>query len=589
MHDANRCIQVLLVLLFNVAVSAGEAGADQIIPKTDAEIVNEAHIIVDATVTEIILPPAEAIEKKMCYSIAVLKVNEVLKDTNGQVAKDGTTRFVYLSHGRSFVSWGPDSYSVGERGIFALCPLIGGWLQAYGIAVAEGSPNVKWRNPYRLHYNQQIQGPGFRKLAAISMSPEKALADADPSVVAGAIYLAARKQREEPSQELVNAILAGMKSEGELMKEACNAAGFVRLKEAVPIGIALLKEGRGVTEAARALAGIGEPAVEPLADVARTAQDARLRADAVKLLSDMLVLVRLRQVQRQAYHSAIQEILVEKLSDAEPVARAAAEGLKELEVDAKLLSKILHAFNTTTDESQAGRLGHCLHYYLHPAGLKKVWEQLGSDDATVAARSARVAAGSTPEGVAELDVAPLRAYLARHPPTPSENLDMSHVVARLRRDPGTLPVFIKLYEDTASPIALETIGYIGGPDAVKYLAPLVTSAEPKVAAMAVFTLSRTREPDLAAVAMVLGSAHKEAEVRKAAARGILIYQAKAKAFLERMMQEEQDEWTRKVIDEGLKALATPPPHGHPELALYETYAQYVRYNALDHWRKQKRP
>ncbi|MHC4983728.1 MAG: HEAT repeat domain-containing protein [Planctomycetota bacterium] len=587
MSNANRCIRTLLVLLLGIAVSAGEAGADKIIPKTDAEIVNEAHIIVDATVTEIILPPAEAIEKKMCYSIAVLKVNEVLKDTNGQAGKDGTIRFVYLSHGRSSLSWGPDSYAVGERGIFALSPVIGGWLQGYGIAVAEGPADVKWRNPYRLHYNQQIQAPAFRKLAAVSASPEKALRDSDPTLAAGAIYLAARKQREKPSQELVNAILAGMKSGSEeLVKEASRAAGFLKLKEAVSIGIASLKAGGRLTEPARALAGIGEPAVAPLAEIARTDKSAQVRARAVEVLAEMLTLVARRQAERRPYHAAVQELLVERLADpAEPVVKAAADGLGQLDLDAKLLTKVLQAFNTTPSDQVAHRLGHCLYFRLHPLGFERVWQQLGDDDPTVAARSARVVGGSTTEAVAKLDVQPLRRYLKKHPP--SETEDASHALAKLRRDPGTLPCFVKLYESTGSPWAIDTIGHIGGGAAVEYLAPLVRSDHPHVAALATFALSRTREPDLAGKAMAAAAAHKDPQVRKAAARAILIYAGQAQAFLEGMLKNEQDQWARKVIEQSLSALKDRQETGGV-YTLYNNYEKYVLDNALGHWRKQRK-
>jgi hypothetical protein len=226
-------ITITLALLL-AATAAAPAKATSYRHFLNREIVREAELVVEGTITAIIGPPEIKGNKKPGASIAVVRVGQVFR---GHVKAGEEIRFVFWSRqGSPKSEWrSPDEYKVGEKLMLALREHDPDrWEQyttpkeAAGIAWSGWSP--------RAIYDSQIQSEEFRKVAEIWRDPEKHLRD--PKRRNDAAYFMALQFRMT-EKHLVRLLESGDITERHA---GCLAAEIIKSNAALAPLVAIIEE-----------------------------------------------------------------------------------------------------------------------------------------------------------------------------------------------------------------------------------------------------------------------------------------------------------------------------------------------------------
>jgi HEAT repeat protein len=194
----NRTVNHCLMILFGSVLFAPSGSALSLRAYLDEEIIEEADVVAEGVVTRISQPDPAAVKGKYGASIAYTTITTVFK---GNVKKDATVSVAYWSHApKNADRWsGPDTYTVGEKGLFALkqrdpkC-----WLRE--MVSPPDFAEVRWINPYRAHYNGQVQSADFRAIAGLYAEPNRHAADPNVKIRQAALYFLAQKKALSESQ-----------------------------------------------------------------------------------------------------------------------------------------------------------------------------------------------------------------------------------------------------------------------------------------------------------------------------------------------------------------------------------------------------
>jgi hypothetical protein len=157
----------------------------------DREIVHEAEVLIEATVTAVIPPPDFKPGKQRGASVAVLRVGRVFKGD----LKEGTEIGVaFWSHpaGPNDTAKRPDRYEVGEKFVLPLRPREKRYFEGYALPPEEAS--ARW--VCTLHVSvcgPRLRGPGLLAAAEMWRAPERHLDD--PERREDAIYFLAIQNR----------------------------------------------------------------------------------------------------------------------------------------------------------------------------------------------------------------------------------------------------------------------------------------------------------------------------------------------------------------------------------------------------------
>jgi hypothetical protein len=218
----------------------------------DREIVQEAELLVEGTVVAVRAPPGVDARKRPGVSMAVVRVAHVFK---GAVKVGDEIRFVYWSgQGDPPDEWRkPDQYRVGEKIVLPLTPK--GTRLSEGYDAPEEAAAAAWVNPFRWHYDEQVQSARFRSVAAVWRAPEKHLDD--PARRGDAVHFLAAQNRL-PERLLLR--LLGSADVGD-QSLGCRAARRVPSRAALgPLAAILEARGREIASWKQPPAGEEEKA-----------------------------------------------------------------------------------------------------------------------------------------------------------------------------------------------------------------------------------------------------------------------------------------------------------------------------------------